>query len=367
LRLKDHGVEPHFISANLTDSPPRDVVEGLPLDRLRVCKTPDLQIPSFWASLVWFLWRNRRRYDLIHCHGTFQHGMASPMGRLLGKPTILKIAMGNSDIAFHKHGRLWGRVNRFLVSRFDRYVATSEEVRQECLDRGLDPARIRLIPNGVDTDRFHPPADAQGRSGVRQQLGLRDVPTVCYVGVIDARKNLDGILRIWKAVRDRTSLGQLVLVGPRPRGEEMTPGEFHKRLLGYIADNGLEDSVVFAGAQQDVPGWLRAADIFLFPSKREGMPNALLEAMASGLACVASKIGGSVDIIEHGVDGYLFDVDDEAGMAATIENLLQDEQRAASVAMAARNKATRTFSLRVIADRYSKLYAELLGRPLSPA
>lgn len=360
-RLKDYGVEPHFVSANLTGSPRTDSVDGLALDRLPVCMTEGLQIPSFWASLTWFLWRRRNQYDLIHCHGTFQHCVASVIGRLLGKPTILKIAMGHSDIAFHTHGRLWSRVNRFLVRRFDRFVATTEEVRQECLDRGLDASRVRLIPNGVDTDRFHPPGDAAERTAIRQRLSLRDVPTVCYVGVVDARKNVDGILRVWKAVRDQFTQGQLVLVGPRPRGEELVASEFHRKLLRYIADNGLDDSVIFAGPQDDVPSWLRAANVFLFPSKREGMPNVLLEAMASGLACVATNIGGAADIISHAQDGFLFDVADEAGMASAVHQLLENGQRAGTIGTAARRKAVTTFSLQVVASRYRDLYVELLA------
>lgn len=362
LHLREQGVDATFVSANLSGSPARERVDGMGLSRLRICKTPDFQIPTFWISLAWFLWRHRAEYDLIHAHGTFQHGIASVVGRILGKPTILKVAMAQSDIAFHKHGRLWGRVNRFLVRRFDRYIATSEEVRQEFADRGLDVGRVRLIPNGVATDRFRPPVEPGGRGEARRKLGLRDVPTVCYVGVIDARKNLDGILRIWKSVQERTRTGQLVLVGPRPRGEEEVPGSFHHRLMRYIAENGLQDSVVFAGAQEDVPGWLRAADVFLFPSKREGMPNALLEAMASGLACISSRIGGSVDIIRHDVDGYVFEVDDEEGMATAVQRLLQDSGQAARIGAAARAKATQHFSLTVVAERYSKLYAEMLER-----
>lgn len=363
MSLMKKGIDAFVVSANLTESASREMVDGIVVNRLRVIKAPDFQIPAFWVSLCWFLWRNRRRFDLIHCHGTFQHGIVSLMGRWLGKPTILKIAMGQSDIAFHKHGRAWGRINRFLVSRFDRYIATSAEVQQECLERGLDPSRICTIPNGVATERFRPLDSPGDKSEVRRKLGLRDVPTVCYVGVIDARKNLDAILRIWKSVRDRTRGGQLVLIGPRPREEGDTPSGFFRELQRYAADNGFGDSVVFTGQQNDIPDWLRSGDVFLFPSKREGMPNALLEAMASGLACVASRIGGSVDIIEHGVDGFTFDVADEEGMAKTIAGLLQDPGRVAGIGAAARLKALTKFSLDQIADRYCDLYAELTGRP----
>lgn len=366
LRLRERGVAPLIVSANLTQSPKQDLVDDLPHFRLPVCKRNDLQIPSFWLSLVWFLLRKRHSIDIIHAHGTFPHAIASLVGRWLGKPTILKIAMAHSDIAFHKHGRIWGRINRFLVNRFDCYVATSAEVYQECVDRGLDAACIHVIPNGVDTDVFYPAPSAESRSESRRNLGLPNRPTVCYVGVIDARKNLDGILRVWKMVQDRTRMGQLVLIGPKPRGQEEVPGPFYQGLLKYVSDNGLSNSVTFAGQHPDVPSCLRSADIFLFPSRREGMPNALLEAMASGLACVASNIGGSSDLIRHGENGYLFAVDDEVGMATAIEELLRRPDHAAAMGTAARQTIVRQFSLKATAQRYLELYAMLLKRSTSP-
>lgn len=358
--LREHGVESFIVSANLTGSTPTDRVEGFSVYRLPACKAQDLQIPSFWMSLAWFLFRHRKHYDVIHAHGTFQHAIASLMGRWLRKPTVLKIAMGNSDLAFDRHGRTWGRISRFLVNRFDRYVATSVEIHQECLERGLDSSRIRTIPNGVDTDVFFPAKSAQEKTLLRRRLGLPDVPTVCYVGVIDARKNLDGILRVWKRVRDASAEGRLLLIGPRPRGEEQEPGKFHNELLRFIEDNRLAESVTLTGPQRDVPDLLRCSDIFIFPSRREGMPNALLEAAASGLACVASRIGGSVDIIRHGESGYLFDVDDEAGMADAVIRLLGDPAHTALISTAARQRIMDVYSLRVIAQRYVELYRELL-------
>jgi glycosyltransferase involved in cell wall biosynthesis len=358
--LRAHGVEAMIVSANLTGSPSRDVVDGLPVYRLPAWKSDNLQIPTFWMSLLWFLIRRRGDYDVIHAHGTFSHAIASLAGRWLQKPSVLKIAMGHSDLAFHRLGRILGRVSRFLVRRFDRYVATSMEIRDECLERGLDPARIRVIPNGVDTDVFHPAGTAEEKIVLRRTLGLPDVPLVAYVGVIDARKNVDGILRVWKRVRDAGAQGHLLLIGPRPRGEERTPGRFHNEMLRYIEEQGLGDSVTLTGPRNDVPSCLRSSDIFIFPSRREGMPNALLEAAASGLACVASRIGGSVDIVRDGESGFLFDVDDEPGMAAAVTRLLRDPAETARIGQAARDAVLETFSLHAVARRYFELYQELM-------
>ncbi len=358
--LCPHGVEAMFVSANLTGSPPEETVNGFPVHRLRASKSGNLQIPTFWASLLWFLVRRRRDYDIIHAHGTYAHAIAGIAGRLLRKPSILKIAMGHSDLAFDRLGRIFGRVSRFLVRRFDRYVAISMEIRDECLERGLDPRRVRMIPNGVDTEVWRPAADGAEKSRLRQALRFPDLPLVAYVGVIDARKNVDGILRVWRRVRETGADGHLLLIGPRPRGEEAVPGKFHAEMMQFIEQHDLAKSVTLTGPRSDAPACLRASDIFIFPSRREGMPNALLEAAASGLACVASRIGGSVDIVDDGRTGFLFDVEDEAGMAAAVARLLRDPVETARIGAAARRSILDSFSLQVVAERYYGLYRELM-------
>lgn len=364
-RLAGMGVSSRFLSANLTNSAPHESVEGMPLARLNVGSNRHLQIPTFWLRLAWTLIRDRSSIDIIHAHGTLQHTIASIVGRILGKPTILKIAMAQSDLAFERQGRLAGRINRYFVRRFDRFIATSTEVYDECIACGLDAKRIHAIPNGVDTEYFSPAGSPIEKKQLRERLRLPDRPTVCYVGVLDGRKNVDGVLRIWEEARQRLTSGQLVFVGPRPREGGEAESRFHDKLLQFIRDHRLESDVVFAGPQSDVASYLRCADVFLFPSRREGMPNALLEAMASGLACVASRVAGASDLLQHGQTGYLFDVDDERGMSDAISSLLADPMAARSLGASARETAVRHFSLELTAQRYAELYRDLLAKRTS--
>jgi glycosyltransferase involved in cell wall biosynthesis len=138
-------------------------------------------------------------------------------------------------------------------------------------------------------------------------------------------------------------------------------------LRRFVVEEGLAETVTFAGRQVDVASFLRCADIFLFPSHREGMPNVLLEAMSSGLACVASAIGGSTDLIDNGKSGYLFPVEDEEGMAEAVTELLTVPERAAELGAAARKVMEQKFSIAVTTERYARLYRELLSEPHSPA
>jgi glycosyltransferase involved in cell wall biosynthesis len=359
--LSPLGIECCIVSANLTGSPWREKLGDLEVFRLPVIKRGPLATLSFWFSLTIFLIWRRRFIDIVHSHGTYLHSIASVVARFLRKKTILKIAMSSSDLAFARQGRLWGRLNRFLVRRFDLFIATSEVIRQECLDLGVGAERIRLVPNGVDASVFRPAKSAGEQGALRRQLGLPDDgrPIVCFVGVIDGRKNADGILRMWANVRSRGVPGHLVLVGPTS-GSSDEPTPFVRELLAFIERERLTDTVTFVGRKSNVAEYLRSADVFLFPSRREGMPNVVLEAMASGLPCVASSIGGTVDLIRHGETGYLFDVDDESRFADALSELLLDSGRAGRMGQAARQFILDRFALSKTAAEYDSIYASLL-------
>jgi glycosyltransferase involved in cell wall biosynthesis len=358
-KLTGRGVQSRFLSANLSGSPRDEIVEGMPVRRLRIARLGGLQIPSFWIGIAWTLFRERSNIDIIHAHGTLQHTIASLMGRLLRKPTILKIAMAGSDLAFDKQGRVFGRVNERLVRRFDCFIATSREIYDECIARGLAPERVHAIPNGVDTTMFVPAASKEAKKLLRDRMGLPDRPTVCFVGVLNARKNVDGILRIWRSARLRSGGCRLVLVGPWPRDGNPQENRYCQELLEFVRTHGLESEVAFVGPQADIAAYMRCSDIFLFPSRREGMPNVLLEAMASGLACVTSRAAGTSDLVQHARNGYIFDADDETGMADKVAELLLDPSEAERLGANARDTVERGFSLDETARRYAELYRRL--------
>ena len=357
--LRKADIRSEILAANLTRSPRSEDMNGTPVHRLPVILRKSLQIPSFSLSLAAYLFLHRRDFDIVHAHGTYQHVIASLVCRLLGKKSILKIAMQNSDIAFQNQGRVSGRINRLLVRQFDRVVVTSQDAYRECISQGLDPTRIRFIPNGVDTEKFSPAASDEDRASLRISLGLPNRPIVCFVGIIDVRKNVDGILRVWRQVIRAGADGHLLLIGPEPTNSAGAPSEFVRDLRKYIAGEGLNDVVTFAGRVADVPSYLRASSIFVFPSRREGMPNVLLEAMASGLACVASDIGGTRDVIDHGQTGFIYSVDDEDAMAAALVDLLSDHRRAEQIGLSARQAMLDRFSLHTTVARYVDLYREL--------
>lgn len=360
LHLRTRGVEPFVVSANLTGSAEHELVDGIPVYRLPVLQDATWQVPSFMLSLAWFLIRRRHSYDVIHSHGTLQHTIASLVARLLGKGTILKVAMARSDIDFNRQGRLWGRANRYLVSRFDRYIATSRIIQDEFRQHSFADGRVHLMPNGVDTDTYRPCATQAEKSQLRASLGLPDKPTVCFVGIIIARKNVDLALRAWREVRREQIDAQLVLVGPLPERSDAAAWRYYQELLDYVEREGLKDSVIFTGFQPAVASYLRASDIFLFPSKQEGMPNALLEAMASGLPSVASQISGTEDLIEQGSNGYMFPLQDEPAYARALIELLREPDLTHRIGEQARRFVESSYSLHALSASYEQIYRDLI-------
>jgi glycosyltransferase involved in cell wall biosynthesis len=356
--LTRRGVSPFIVSANLSGSPAAGEEGGITIHRVPVARRRDWQITTFWATLSAFLVRHRHDYDIVHAHGTMQHGTASLCARALGKPSILKIAMAGSDIAFHRQGRLWGRVNRAMVSRFDRYIATTDVIAQEFADQKLDTSRVRHIPNGVDTDTYAP-LPIEARRTLRRSLGLPDSPIVSFVGIINGRKNVDGILRIWRQSIAGGAPGHLVLVGPSP--DDPAGLQFVTRVKKFVRSEGLDSRVTFAGYTADVVSYLQASDAFLFPSRQEGMANVVLEAMACGVPCLVSGAAGAHQVVRDGVDGYARPVDDEGGFADALAGLLQDDMRRSEFSARARAGILERFALPVIADKYVSLYEELLA------
>jgi glycosyltransferase involved in cell wall biosynthesis len=361
--LEKIGVETTVVAANLIDAAREECVEGISVTRLDVSKKRELQIPFFWFSLARYLWTNRRSYDVIHAHGTIQHSVVGLIGRLLHKPTFLKIAMANSDIAFQRQGRLWGSLQRFLVAKFDRYIATSSQIKAELLASDLgDEGSILAIPNGVDTHRFGTFVSAEEKMRRKLDLSLPTDPLVLFVGIIAARKNVDTVLRTWARAKQRGCRGHLIVVGPLPNSNDDPEYEYFQGLLAYVTRHELSSSVSFLGFRADPTPYFRAADIFFFPSRREGMPNAVLEGMASGLPCIVANFSGASDLVSQNETGFIADADAVDDFARALEGLLVSAEAMETMGRKAWGLANSKFSLQVVAGCIKAAYAAALEK-----
>lgn len=332
------------------DAPSREVLDGVQVERALAARGRGFAFAaSYGLSLLRHLRRLLAGHAVLHAHHLYLEAMAAAWaGMRAGLPAIAKVACGGPDGDFARLRRSRTSVGLPLLRRLHRVVAITTETEAELLANGFASNRIARIPNGVDLARFTPAADpaiAQARVGFGPE-------TVVFLGRLDPQKGLDLALAAWARVTDRRTKARLVLAGDGPARPALTD---------QVEALSLGRSVRFLGTRPDPETLLQASQIFLLPSRSEGMSNALLEAMASGLACVASRIGGNSDLLEHGLTGLLTPPGDAPALADALGLLLEDAPLRRRLGVAARAAVADRYGMNRVIQQYAALYAELTG------
>src|SRR5579859_7246611 len=372
---------------------PFETVDGVPVIRVAGALLGNrAQLPRivkrtlFLLALVvmgWTLWRHRHRYDILHVYQL--SALALPTAwvcRLTGKPMLIAVRstgstqFGQSQTAasllagpldpdapwLHienvpwTNGDLEGllrlgpgvmRYTRSLLERVGaKIIILSTRMQDYLSEHGFLLPNIQRIPNGVDIVRFHP---ADPIDDIRAR-------TVICVAKLRYEKGIDVLLQAWYLVQQQCPEARLILVG------NGSTNSIEGRFVRMAEELGIKASIELAGLQKDIPAQLQCAGISVLPSRWEGMPNAILEAMACGLPCVATRVSGSEDIIEHGVNGLLVEQENYQGIAQALLTLLRDPALAEKYGQAARATIEKHYSLEHITDMYIELYQRIAGR-----
>jgi glycosyltransferase involved in cell wall biosynthesis len=306
--------------------------------------------PGLLVTLI----RRRASFSLIHCP-TFGYvsGLAVLAGHLARRPTLLRVATENDVREFADASHWKARLLFRLLRSAAGVIAPSRAIQAELLRAGFPPNRIFFLPNAVDVDRFRP-APPSERAAAKQSVGLTaDTPVVGTVARLIPRKGIDVLLRALSAVR-HTHHTHLLVIGSGPLQQE---------LHDLTHELGLSGRVSWPGVQADPSTWLRAMDVFVFPSRREGSPNAVLEAMATGLPIVATAIGGVIDLLEEDGAGVLVQPDDADALAGALIRVLGDPLLRQDLSQRARRRAVERFSLSANIPRLIDLYLALHDSP----
>ncbi len=304
----------------------------------------------------------QRDVDVVNLHGFSSKAvLVRVLARFARKPYVLTLQTGRDDEP--AAARRLGRAADWAYRSADLVLSVSPSLSRAYLAAGLDPARLRQVCNAVETDRFHP-ADEASRSAVRRELGLAlDTKILLFVGYFSSDKRPDALFAAWRALpaplRARSTL---VFVGATGDGYgEIAPG-LSDSIRRAAAADGLADRLRFVESTLEIEKYFRAADLFVLPSRREGLSIALLEAMASGLPCVASRLEGSTDaIIEHGRSGWLVPPDDVGALRDAIATVLTDSDAAARAGRAARAVVEARFSIAATAADWLDAYRSCLA------
>jgi glycosyltransferase involved in cell wall biosynthesis len=355
-RLPAHGWRARLLVCE-AEGPLRDEVEARGLawtDLGREFWRPKSS-PAFWANSLRTLWRIRREAR--------RHGPAVLQSFLFWENQLALVAagagprliQGRRDIGTYKDARPWYQAFENLSNRLvSRIVCNSEGVRSDVLRRErVDPTRLLVIPNGVDTDRFSPgPTPLRAPRGPLDGAGF----VVGTVGNLKVQKRHDLFLEVIAGL-SRTAPGVHGVIVGDDRGSRRGELEARARELGVA------DRVLFAGRAEDVRPWLRSFDCFLLTSDHEGMPNVVLEAMACGVPVVTRPVEGIAELVAHGTTGFVSAGADATELAALVSRVIEaDEAGRRAMGEAARERMVRGFSLDVMAGRYAALYDQVSGR-----
>jgi glycosyltransferase involved in cell wall biosynthesis len=347
LELVRRGHVVHVITRSVPGYPVDDEdYQGICIHRcVRTSDRGPLFALSFVSGVIRALRALRRELDLVHTHQALWEAVATGLARPLlpGIPTLVQPASagyyGEADELRRTRG---SALLRRIILRNTGLAAISAEIERQWLELGVPKGRIVRTASGVDADHFRP-----GASSLETQLLPR--PRVIFTGRLHPQKNLPLLLEAWKEVIRQVS-ANLILVGP---------GSDRDALSQLAIELGIADRVQFVGAVADPADYLRAADLFVLPSLAEGMSNSLLEAMATALPCVVSGIGGNSDLVADHETGRLVASATPQAWASTLLELLGNPVEARRLGTAARQRIDNEYSLRIVVDRYLKLYAEM--------
>jgi sugar transferase (PEP-CTERM/EpsH1 system associated) len=266
---------------------------------------------------------------------------------LAGVPVVVASVHGNyrTDKRFeHKI------VNKLLYHVTDRIIAVSESIREDIIKfDNLDPSKIMVFRNGVNLERF---CDKGRSKTILRELSLPDDAMILgFIGRLVINKGVGYLLDAFHKVKQKNKNIKLLLVGD---------GVLMDELKAKAQRSGLSEDVIFTGSRRDIVDILSTIDVFVMPSIAEGLPNALLEAMAVGKPIVASAVGGIPEVIKDEVTGMLVRPGDAEALAEALNKAIDDREIAEKMGLEARKLVQSNYSIDATARRWESLYRSLL-------
>lgn len=340
------------ITRHAKNLPRQELRQGVRIIRPFTAGAGKLRTVTFFLSTIPVLWRKRNSYKVLHAHLAFVPALVGVIvGRLLNRIVIIKLggsgASGDIRVSL---STVRGRIRLAAFRRWaDVVIVLSNVMREEALSVGFNELQIRSLPNGVDARAFYP---EKPKPEIQKELGLSDKRVVLFVGRLTPVKSLPTILNAIANSLPVCPNLHLVLVG---EGPELAVLEKQAMELG------IEAHVTFAGKQTNVKRYLNAADIFVLPSKSEGISNALLEAMSAGLACMSTSVGGGNEVLDGGECGLLIPPEDVSAWTKALIDLATNPERRLQLGEAARKRILGYYDFSVVGSKYEALYMELLN------
>jgi glycosyltransferase involved in cell wall biosynthesis len=333
---------------------------------VRPCLVGTLRRDPGWSDLgaLLSLMRHlrRERPQIVHTHAA----KAGTLGRLAAlliwpgrrRPILVHTYHGHSLTGYFssRTATLYRNIERWLARRTDCLVAVSAEVRDELVDLGVaPPERFTVVPLGFDLSAFTLPEDErrQVRQALRRELGIApDATVVTIVARLVPIKRVDRFLEMASGLRNLPALTFLIV------GD----GELGNDLRATASAQGLGERLVWAGFRLDMPAVFCASDLVVQTSDNEGTPVSLIEAHASGLPAVSTRVGGTPSVVLDGVSGRIVARDDPLALLAAVRGLVQDDALRSQMGGAGQKHVLAHFHLNRLVEDIDRLYRSLLNR-----
>lgn len=351
LELAARGHDVHFISYAL---PVRisELSEHIHFHEVEVMNYPLFDHPPYTLALASQMYNVavNESLDLLHVHYAIPHSVSAFLARaMLGERRIPVVTtLHGTDITLVGSDRSYLPMTRFAIEQSDAATAISEYLRR-VTERELGTSRpIQVIRNFVNCGVFHPAAETDRR----QEFAPQGEKILTHLSNFRPVKRVTDVVEAFARVRKEIP-AKLLMIGDGP---ERTAAEW------LVRDKNLANDVTFLGKQNQVQDLLRLADILLLPSDLESFGLAALEAMASGVPPICSKVGGLPEVVTDGVEGFLVPPRDVEALAGRALDLLTHPQKHQEMAKAGRRRALSDFCSSKIIPLYEELYRQVTGK-----
>jgi N-acetyl-alpha-D-glucosaminyl L-malate synthase BshA len=337
--LAKNGHEVHVITSLDEGLPKESINEGFHIHRIRFLKVRFLGIAIFWLQALLLL--KRLKPDVVH-----GQDMGMTIVGFLSKCILKKpyVTYGRgTDIYFSKAFKK--SISKLILKNADAAIALTEDMKKKM--RETYDRHIFVIPNGIELERFH----KLPRNEMRIKLGIKaDEKIILFVGRLHPVKGVKHLIKAVNVVRQKHK-AKLLLVGKGPEQD---------RLKKLVEQLHLEDYVKFMGPipNEKIPWIYAAADILVLPSLSEGFPVTILEAMASGLPIIATRVGGLPEVIEEEYNGFLVEPENPKQIAEKISLLLQNDKLRENISKNNRRKA-KGYSWQSIVQQLEDIYRKI--------
>jgi len=316
-----------------------------------------------FIALIKPMWKLRKKYDYVH---NFNSGFAFNrvsilIAKILGKKVVTETSLvGDDDPLSLGRFKDWKdyfkpKFIRYLFYKMaDRYVSKSEVITDIFQKSEIPMKKVVQIPYSVDVTRFKP-VDSLKKKELRNKLNIwKDGIIILFVGGINERKGVHLLVDAFIKIEKKYPGLRLLIVGPTYKYDP----KYICAIKDKIKATALGDKICLSGNNvNNVEEYMQCSEIFVLPSRQEGFPISIIEAMSSGLAVIGSDISEiSRAQIVNGIDGYVFPVGDVEGLTSTIEKLIFDKENYQKIVIEARKKAIANWSTEIVDSKYKELY-----------